>query len=64
MMRRDMTPNAKKAGKARSRKIATGTYRGVRIQAVSDRSNFTRDQIRKAVEAAIAKNAHALTSRD
>jgi hypothetical protein len=59
-----MAPLAKKTGKTRSRKVPTGIYRGVRLQTVSERSSFTRDQIRKAVEAAIAKNAHALTSGD
>jgi hypothetical protein len=34
------------------------TYRGVWLQPVLGRSTFTRDQIKKAVETAIAKNSN------
>ena len=60
-MRRDVAVKPKKA--AKSRKIVTETYRGVQVQTISGRSKFTRDQIREAVDAAIAKNAHAFTSK-
>jgi hypothetical protein len=39
------------------------TYRGVRLQATYGRSRFTLDQIKKAVEAALVKNADALAGR-
>ncbi|MEA2744861.1 MAG: hypothetical protein QOF90_3192 [Acetobacteraceae bacterium] len=38
-------------------------YRGIRLQPFSGRSQFTRDQIKQAVEAAIAKNAQALARK-
>ena len=34
------------------------TYRGIRLQPMSGPSRFTREQIEKAVEKAIAKHAH------
>jgi hypothetical protein len=36
------------------------TYRGVRVQATDGQSRFTLDQIKRAVEAAVVKNADAL----
>lgn len=39
------------------------TYRGVRVQATDGQSRFTLDQIKRAVEAAVVKNADALARR-
>jgi hypothetical protein len=36
------------------------TYRGVRVQATGGQARFSIDQIKRAVEAAIEKNADAL----
>jgi len=50
--------------KARQRvALAGGTYRGVRLQVTGGETRFTFDQIRRAVEAAVAKNADALGRR-
>jgi hypothetical protein len=53
--------SAPKAGH-RSGKVGS-TYRGVRLQATDGRSRFTLDQIKKAVESALLKNADALAGR-
>lgn len=53
-----------KTKKSGFEKIPAQIYRGVRIQPIEGVSNFTRDEIRKAVETAIAKHAHALAGRD
>lgn len=50
----------KKTAPKKTVKGEPALYRGVRIQPVGGQSNFSRDQIRKAVETAIAKNANAL----
>jgi hypothetical protein len=38
-------------------------YRGVRLQRTGGRTRFSIDQIRRAVEAAVEKNADALAGR-
>jgi hypothetical protein len=38
-------------------------YRGVKLQPTSGRTRFSLDQIRKAVEAAVVKNADALAGK-
>jgi hypothetical protein len=57
-----MTATAKsRPPKTRRRPANPGpTYRGVRIQSMQVGSRFTSDQIRQAVDAALAKNADAL----
>ncbi len=42
---------------------AGATYRGVKVQATRGRTRFTLDQIKKAVEAAVVKNADALARK-
>jgi hypothetical protein len=42
---------------------AGGTYRGVRLQDTGGETRFTLEQIRRAVEAAVAKNADAIGRR-
>jgi hypothetical protein len=42
---------------------AGGTYRGVRLQDTGGETRFTLDEIRRAVEAAVAKNADAFGGR-
>jgi hypothetical protein len=42
---------------------AGGHYRGVKLQATGGRTRFSLDQIRKAVEAAVVKNADALAGK-
>jgi hypothetical protein len=39
------------------------TYRGVRVQVTEGRSRFTLDQIKRAVETAVVKNANALAGK-
>ena len=44
--------------------VKTGaTYRGVRVQVTPGRTRFTLEQIKKAVEAAVVKNADALARK-
>jgi hypothetical protein len=49
-------------GRRRSAK-APLTYRGVRLLATGRRTRFSLEEIRQAVEAAIAKNADALAGK-
>jgi hypothetical protein len=42
---------------------ASTTYRGLRVQATGGQTRFSIDQIRRAVEVAIEKNADALAGR-
>jgi hypothetical protein len=51
-------PSTSKAGH-RTAKVGL-TYRGVRVQERDGRSRFTLDQIKRAVETAVVKNANAL----
>ena len=53
------TPAAKPTKRARPTKVGA-IYRGVRLQPMGGRSRFSIDQIRRAVEAAVEKNADAL----
>ncbi len=49
--------------KPKTGKISTGAlYRGVLVQSVEGASNLTKNQIRKAVKAAIDKNADAFAN--
>jgi hypothetical protein len=57
-----MKPASKAAGN-RPARPKTLPYRGVQIQNTSGRSRFSVDQIRKAVEAALMKNADAIAGR-
>jgi hypothetical protein len=61
----DMTEAAKSSAPKTARRAteAGSTYRGVRVQATNGRSRFTVDQIKQAVEAALARNANALARR-
>jgi hypothetical protein len=54
-------PSAPKAGH-RPANVGS-TYRGVRVQPTDGQSRFTLDQIKRAVEAAVVKNADALAGR-
>lgn len=56
------TPAPKPTKRARPVK-AGALYRGVRLQPTGGRTRFSIDQIRRAVEAAVEKNADALASR-
>jgi len=60
-----MTAAAKSSAPKTDRRTANvrSIYRGVRVQATNGRSRFTLDQIKEAVEAAVAKNAGALADR-
>ena len=58
---KEATSSALKAGGLTAKVGAV--YRGVRLQATNEPSRFTRDQILKAVESAIEKNADALSGR-
>jgi hypothetical protein len=40
------------------------TYRGVRVQVTDGQSRFTLDQIKRAVETAVVKNANALAGKN
>jgi hypothetical protein len=40
-----------------------GTYRSVRVQATGGQARFSIDQIKRAMEAAIEKNADAIAGR-
>jgi hypothetical protein len=53
------TPAAKPVKRARPAK-AGATYRGVRLQPAGGQTRFSIDQIRRAVAAAVEKNADAL----
>jgi hypothetical protein len=54
-------PSTPKTG-PRTAKVGS-TYRGVRVQVTDGRSRFTLDQIKRAVETAVVKNANALAGR-
>jgi hypothetical protein len=56
------TPRPKPTKPARTAKPAA-TYRGVRLQQTAGRTRFSTEQIRQAVEAAVAKHADALARR-
>jgi hypothetical protein len=59
-----MSPSKTKLAKTgRSSVKAGATYRGVKVQATRGRTRFTLDQIKKAVEAAVVKNADALARK-
>lgn len=55
------TPQASKSGRRPTRIGAT--YRGVRVQATGGQTRFSIDQIKRAVKAAIEKNADAVAGR-
>ena len=52
----------KKTMDAQPVKTDLSTYRGMKLAPVKAASNFTREELVKAIEAAIAKNARALAS--
>ena len=60
-----MTGTKRSAPKTGDRTAKGGsTYRGVRVQVTDGRSRFTLDQIKRAVETAVVKNANALAGRN
>ena len=59
-----MSPSKTKPAKRGRSLVKTGaTYRGVKVQATPGRTRFTLEQIKKAVEAAVVKNADALARK-
>jgi hypothetical protein len=59
-----MTPPTPKADKPRrSRVKPVDTYHGIRLPDMSKNSQFTRAQVIKAVEEAIAKNPHVFARK-
>jgi hypothetical protein len=57
-----MTAAKKKTSKS-GRAKARPTYRGIRLQSMAGLSRFSPEQVRRAVEAALAKNADALARK-
>ena len=60
-----MSPSKTKPAKPGRSLVKTGatTYRGVKVQLTPGHTRFTLEQIKKAVEAAVVKNADALARR-
>jgi len=52
-----------KRSKSGQAKRGLVTYRGIRIQMTSGRSRFDEGELQKVVEAAVKKNANALSGR-